>query len=58
MAFLRKIWPRRCVVCKKQATVELVNRYNASLGDYCGVCGRRALVAQAALEMRQPNGEG
>lgn len=41
MAYLRSI-ERECLTCRKRATVELVNRFNESMGHYCKPCGQRA----------------
>ena len=52
MAYMRKIWPRRCVVCKRRATVELVNRYNSPVADYCASHGNKALKSFQEQERR------
>lgn len=42
-AHTRKIYPRLCATCRKKATVEVFNTYNATHGDYCTTHGN-ALV--------------
>lgn len=35
---------RLCVKCKRRATCEVFNTYNASLGYHCTPCGKRVLA--------------
>lgn len=44
-AYIKPIPKHQCQVCRwKKATVELFNSLNASLGYFCGVCGKRRLA--------------
>jgi uncharacterized Zn finger protein len=56
MAYLRDIRPGKCQRCHAaRATVELVNRYNAPIGQYCQKCGtflRKRLEEQELLAAR------
>jgi hypothetical protein len=54
MASLRPVQRPRCCKCSRWATVELVNRVNASTGYYCTPCSGRALRELEAAE-RQPS---
>jgi uncharacterized Zn finger protein len=48
MAYLKEI-EIKCR-CGKRATVELMNRFNASYGHYCAKCGKVALKALEGYE--------
>lgn len=56
MAYLRELPTPRCRECSARATVELVNRYNATFGFFCRRHGVRAERELQALE-GQPVGE-
>jgi hypothetical protein len=55
MAYLRKLERPKCC-CGKPATVELINRYNASCGQYCARCGARAHKQLCESEKAQAAG--
>lgn len=60
MAYLRSI-EAKCKTCKtRRATVELVDRWNSTRGEYCAGCGQRALKAQNLNENpdREPDEVG
>lgn len=51
MAYLRSIVHTcRHPGCSSRATVEVVNAWNAMLGDYCTKHGKQHLAAQQRLE--------
>ena len=52
MAYLRRLWPRKCACCKRGATVELVNRYNSPVGQFCLSCGKKKLAELKKEEER------
>jgi hypothetical protein len=49
MAYLRDL-PRPLCRCSARATVELLNRANATVGYYCRRCGRSRLAELQAAE--------
>jgi hypothetical protein len=51
MAHLRAIPKPKCAECSRPATVELVNRYNATCGYYCAAHGKRAEGRMTAREI-------
>lgn len=43
MSHLRTIYVELCYVCKKKATVEVINNRSAGIGFYCRQHGDKAL---------------
>jgi len=53
MAHAREIPKRECIMCGKNAQVEVFNTYNASFGFYCRLCGRKRVAELVKIEKRQ-----
>ena len=52
MAYLRQLTIPACKVCKRPASKELINRYNAPVGYFCASCGKSAWRALAGKEAK------
>jgi hypothetical protein len=52
MAYIKDL-RTKCATCQKQATKEVIDRWNGSIGKFCPECARRKLKAQLALEREQ-----
>ena len=52
MAYLRDLQPYKCAQCRtKNATVQLITRYNEGLAAYCRPCGEKKCRELAAGEL-------
>ncbi len=54
MAYVKPIRNPRCVICRKPATAEVMNRVNASLGEFCKPHAGAELKRACAREAGSP----
>ncbi len=58
-AHLRTVEVPRCFTCRRKATTQLFNRYNAAIGYYCGgTRGHARAALAAALESEREREAG
>lgn len=56
MAYLMDLNPGKCSRCRiKNAVVQLINRFNGTMGKYCRACGKKAC---AELNKRERRDDG